>query len=135
MDAEQKHREKLLDAMAPSVSFKPVDYFCRLKASSSYTYASQGYGACTYARGALLPWKDHLERLGFETHIRTVNARRGTGRFAVDHADFELWANCKPWMFDAACRLLSLAEGVASLKSRAINPLVYNPFLPDSCRL
>ena len=133
---EKKDREKLLETFAPHVEMKPdKGRMCRLKTSSSCTYASQGYGAMKYAKGILEPLLDMLVAHGFEAYIRQTNYHRGTGRFAVDHCDYELWANCPPWMFDAACRQLSLADAVASMKRRCINPLVYNPFLPESCRL
>jgi len=133
--AEKERRERLLNLMAPTVEMKPEDCMHRVKTTTSLSYGSQGYGAQAYARGALEPIMDHMKRLGFVAEIRRTNFRRGTGQFAIDHADFELWVNCPPWMFDAAYRRLSLKDAVASMKARCINPLVYNPFLPDSCRL
>jgi len=139
LDAElgnlQIRRENLLDVLAPEVEFKPDGCMHRLKIASSHTYSSQGYGAKKYARGELLPLVDRLEVLGFTAHVRTVNERHSASLFSVDHADFELWADCEPWMFDAMVRTLSLTDAVASMKQRALNPLVYNPFLPGSCRL
>jgi hypothetical protein len=131
LEEEKERREKLLEAMAPQVAMKPDDAMHRVKTSSSYTYSTQGYGAMKYARGVLEPIADHLERLGFEVYIRQVNFRRGTGSFATDHADYELWASCPPWMFDAAYRRLTLDDAVASMKRRCLNPRVYNPFLPE----
>jgi len=133
--AEEIRHGKLLQRMAPHVEMRPDTCWHLLKTSHSDSYRSQGYGALMYGRGVLEPLLDMLERLGFDTHIRQVNFQRGTGMFAIDHANYELWANCPPWMFDAAYRCLSLYDAVASMKRRCINPLVYNPFLPDECRL
>lgn len=135
VDREKENREKLLTAMAEGVVFEPVECMHRVKFSSSYGYSSQGYGAMRYAKGVLEPHADHLRGLGFEVHIREVNYQPGTGQFACPSADYELWANCPPWMFDAASRRLTLGAAVDSWKARQINPLVYNPFLPDWARL
>ncbi len=132
---DQDRRWKLLEKLAPHVKMDPDACWHRLRTSHSGTYGSQGYGAMKYAEGILVPLVDMLERRGFECHIRQINYQRGTGMFAIDHADYELWANCQPWMFDAAHRCLSLSDSVESLKRRGINPLVYNPFLPEEYRL
>jgi hypothetical protein len=136
VEAEKKVREGLLDTMARSVGMVP-DQTCsyRLQTVSSGTYGSQGYGAMKYARGALEPLLDMLEGHGFTARILAVNCHRGTGQFGIDHCDYALWANCPPWMFDAANRCLSLHDWADSLKRRCVNPLVYNPFLPDFCQL
>jgi len=136
VEAGKDRQEKLLTHMAPGIELKPdLDFMQVLETSSSYTYGSQGYGAMKYAKGFLEPLLDMLVAHGFDAHIRQTNYGRGKGMFAIDHCDYELWANCPKWMFDAAHRCLSLADAVASMKRRCINPLVYNPFLPDSCRL
>jgi len=134
---EQDRREKLLKKLAPWVATKPDPMvFYRLKTSTSLSYATQGYGAMKYAKGSLEPLRDMLVALGFTVYISRVGYHRGTGMFAIDHADYVLWANCPPWMFDAAHRCLSLDDSVASLKRRCINPLVYHPMgLPEWARL
>ena len=136
VDAGQDHREKYLKRLASQVEMKPEPNVMHyLATASSYCYGSQGYGAMKYARGNLEPFLDMLVAHGFDAHIRQTNYRRGAGMFAIDHCNYELWANCPEWMFDAARRCLTLGDAVSSMKRRGINPLVYNPFLPDSCRL
>jgi hypothetical protein len=136
VEREKTEREKYLDFAAGKIGMEPdPNAMHRLQGSTSLSYGSQGYGAMKYARGVLEPLLDMLEGHGFDAHIQSTNHRRGTGTFAIDHCDYELWANCPDWMFDAAHRGLSLADAVASMKRRCINPLVYNPFLPDDCRL
>jgi hypothetical protein len=136
LDDADERREQLFSELAPMVHMEPCAASHRLQTSSSYTYSTQGWGAMKYAKGVLVPLEDHLKRLGFEVHIRQVNHKRiGSGSFSTDHCEWELWANCEPWMFDAAERLLTLDEAVASWKSRSINFLVYNPFLADSYSL
>lgn len=130
---EKDNRERLLDAAAGYVTFEPVECMHRLKTSSSYS--TQGYGAMTYAKGALEPYADHLRGLGFTVHIRETNQQPPQGQWGCASADYELWADCPPWMFDAARRTLTLGSAINSMKHRCINPLVYNPFLPDWCRL
>jgi hypothetical protein len=135
LEVEKCNRETLLNKTAERVEMIPDDAMHRLKVSMSYSYGSQGYGAMKYARGALEPYFDMLARHGFEVHIRQANYHRETGAFAVDHCDYELWANCALWMFDAAQRCLTLGDAIDSMKRRCVNPLVYNPFLPDWARL
>lgn len=135
IDREEKNRETLLNTLAEHVAFVPEQCMHRVKVSSSYGYSSQGYGAMKYAKGVLEPYADRLAALGFEVYIRQVNYQPGTGQFACPSADYELWVNCPPWMFDAASRLVTMGDAVDSWKRRCINPLVYNPFLPDWARL
>jgi len=135
VDAEEQRRESLLGKYCEKVTHKPLKYFNRLKVVSSYGYSSQGYGAIKYAEGTLFPLKDRLESLGYETHVSKSNIVRSSGTFSVDHCDCVLWGNCEPWAFDAAKRSLTLSEMIESFKSRQLNPLVYNPSLPDWCRL
>jgi hypothetical protein len=136
VDQERKERDGYLDFASDKIKMEPNPNAMNwLKTSSSCSYGSQGYGAMKYAKGVLEPLLDMLLAHGFEAHIRQTNHHRGMGAFAIDHCEYELWANCPPWMFDAAHRCLSLADSIASLKRRCINPLVYNPFLPDECRL
>ena len=98
MQAEELRREKLLETMAPSVKMEPnPGVFYRLQTATSLSYGSQGYGAMKYAKGSLEPLGDMLVVLGFQAHISQGNFHRGRGTFTVDHADYELWANCPPW--------------------------------------
>lgn len=135
IDHEKENRERILAAAAEYVVFEPAQCMHRVKTSSSYSYSSQGYGAMRYAKGALEPYADHLRGLAFDVHIREVNYRPAQGPWGCSSADYELWANCEPWMFDAAARTLTMGAAVASMKARSINPLVYNPFLGDWARL
>lgn len=135
IEREEAYRDVLLNTAAERVVFKPVDCMHRLQVSYSTGWATQGYGACTYAKGSLEPYADRLRRLGFTVHIRETNYQPARGLCGCPHADYELWANCPPWMYDAAKRTLTLGDAIKSMKSRQINPLVYNPFLPDWCRL
>ncbi len=131
IDREKENRETLLNAAAKDVVFEPVECMHRLRVSYSASYSSQGYGDCTYAKGALEPYADHLRGLGFEVYIRETNYRPAEGQWGCASADYELWANCEPWMFDAACRTLTVGAAVDSMKARLLNPLVYDPILPD----
>lgn len=133
LQAEQARRKTLLGIMADGVEPKHDNCMHRVSTSSSHTYGPQG--AMGYAKGELEPWLDMLEAMGFDCHIRQVGYRRGKGMFACDSADYELWANCPEWMFDALSRGLSLDTAIDSMKRRAINPLVYHPFLGDRGRL
>lgn len=135
INQEKENHQKILYKLAPLVKAEPEQCMHMLKSSSSHGYSSQGYGATTYAKGVLVPYQDRLESLGFEVHIREVNYQPGRGTFGCTSATYELWANCPAWMFDAISRCLSMEDAVASWKRRAINPLVYNPYLGDWARL
>ena len=135
IDQETKNRERLLDASAKDVVFEPVQCMHRVKVSYSSGYSSQGYGNCTYAKGELESYADHLRGLGFAVYIRETNYRPAEGQWGCSSCDYELWADCPPWMFDAASRTLTMGAAVASMKTRCIDPMVYDPILPDWARL
>jgi hypothetical protein len=134
LKAEQARRKTLLAMMADGIEPKHDNCMHRVSTSSSYTYNSQGYGAMGYAKGELEPWLDMLEAMGFDCHIREVNYKPPQGMFGCGSADYELWANCPEWMFDALSRGLSLDTAIDSMKRRGRNPLVYNPFLGERGR-
>lgn len=134
---DQDRKERLLQELYPKVRHCPIDQFNLLKTSSSYSYATQGYGAMKYAEGVLSPLMDFLPTLGYSVHLRKVRCEQVSAghSMSIDHATFELWANCELWAYDAAKRSLKLPAIIQSLKDRQINPLVYHPGLPDWCRL
>ena len=139
LDAKQKQlrdtRDEKLSTLCKGVEFEPTSDIQKLDSSSTSTYRSQGYGMHKYAEGALKPMKDALDRKGFTTEIRwkllfkSDNSKWSTG----DTGDYELWANCPPWMYDALERVTTMQDWLDTYKKDAgLNPLVYNPFLPLS---
>ncbi|MHC4296455.1 MAG: hypothetical protein ACYS7Y_04070 [Planctomycetota bacterium] len=132
---EKANHQKILNKLATKVEMKPEPCMHRVRVSSSYAYASVGFGACKYGEGVLVPYVDHLEAMGVECHIRQVNYVPGHGFGGCPSANYELWVNVPPWQFDAASRTLKMEDAVASWKKRQINPLVYNPFFGDWARL
>ncbi|MHC4297974.1 MAG: hypothetical protein ACYS7Y_11775 [Planctomycetota bacterium] len=136
LEREKETKEKLLRQMAPQVAMVPdTDAWHHVASRSSGSFSSQGYGAMKYAKGDLEVMQDMLRSRGFDSYIRMRNYRKGTGIFAIDHCDYELWANCPKWMYDAATRTYPMSAAVESMKARCLNPFVYNPFLPEECRL
>ena len=61
---------------------------------------------------------------------------KGEGRWNTgDTGDYELWANCLPWMYDAIERLTTYQEVLVSRRKFGVNNLVYNPFLSEAAAL
>lgn len=125
-----------LNALAEHVT--PVLEACwyRVKACSTSTYSTQGMGAASYAKATLLPLEAKLKLLGAETHIHYRERKFDksgcppyAGYRSDSIGDYELWANCPPWMADAFNRTITLSEASRAW-GRTVNPLVFNPFLP-----
>lgn len=130
----KENREKQLNELAKNVQFIPQQEMVLLQTSSDSSYSTQGYGARAYARGVLEPMAEKLKSLGFTVEIRykTVWTNpNGQHSCFREGGDFQLWANCPDWMYDALKRVISLQEIVATLKKSRLNPLVYYPFLPQ----
>lgn len=138
LDAEverlTKERDDKLNTLAETVDFLPQEAICKVDSCSTNTYRSQGYGMHTYAKGFILPMEDKLKKMGFEAEIRFAKLEDGErGMYNCgDYGDYELWANCPPWMYDAATRVATMQESLDYWKAHYVDALVYNPFLPNS---
>lgn len=133
--AMEEARDNRLDELAEQIEPVKLEAMHRLKTSNTSMYRSQGYGMGKYTRGVLLPYSEKLKELGYDECIRFVQAEwyKPGGMFDCGPCgDYELWANCEPWMFDVIERTLRLDFSLKVLKQNCINPLVYNPFLPDT---
>lgn len=108
----------------------------------SGSWHTQGFGAHKYAKGSLLPPKIVLEFLGFRTDIRlgasyTIDqliSYYGHTR-KLTYSMYQLWADCDLMVYDIATRYYITPEScdpVPAMRSMALNPKVYYPFLKDS---
>jgi len=89
LEAEEDQQDQLLNKLAPKVELKPhktMYQVGQVSAKGTPIMASVAY---------LSPIKTMLEEHGFETHVRLVSNQ------------YELWANCPPWMVDAIDRMAS----------------------------
>jgi len=120
-----------LDKLAHTVLFiRDPCVMNRVKVSCSSTFSSQGYGAHTYAKGALLPLKATLDKLGFTTHIRAVVITRGRTAIIGDPyvvTDYELWADAPHWMVCAAKYKQTITEAANLLAKERLHPQVIYP--------
>ena len=113
----RKARKALMLDLLGELDFTPdPECWHRVQVSSAYGYGSQTQPEL-YAKGSLYPLMDQLHRLGFETHLRFANNNH------------ELWANCPPWLADAADRKTTIIDAIRSWKGRSVNPHVYWPLL------
>jgi len=100
------------------------------KSSSTFDYHSQGYGAKSYARGALQSSLQHLASLGLDTEVKWISS--GFDRWGIESGTYELWvrgdstdveiAKWKPGM--------TLKQTIKAMEEAGVNPRVYFPFLP-----
>lgn len=120
LEGLRKARKALMADLLDEVEFKPdPECWYRVQVSSAYGFSTQTQPEM-YAKGSLYPLMDQLHRLGFETHLRYAKSQH------------ELWANCPPWLADAADRKTTIIEALRSLKGRNVNPHVLWPMLPHS---
>lgn len=86
LETEEARQDTLLNTLAPKVELKPHGTMYRVgqvSVEGTPIMASVAY---------LAPIKAMLEEHGFETHVRLTGDQ------------YELWANCPPWMVDAVDR-------------------------------
>jgi hypothetical protein len=89
LEAEEDRQDKLLNKLAPRVELKPHETMYQVGQVSVDAPRPPNTDSMAY----LSPIKEMLEGHGFETYIRL-----GFGN------QYELWANCPPWMVDAIDR-------------------------------
>lgn len=131
-DAKKRRADTLLE-LAGSVTFTPTGPMVELRSSWTSSYETQGYGKHSYAKGALAAMEAALKARGFSTEIRYEQTHDGgRGMFSTGAGgEYTLCANCPEWMFDALSCVVTLEDVIAAQKAAGVNPLVYNPFLPD----
>lgn len=132
-DAKERRKDALLE-LAGSVTFAPSGPMVELRSAWTSSYETQGYGKHSYARGSLAAMEVALKMRGFSVAINYEQTYDGgRGPFSTGPGgEYKLCANCPEWMFDALSCVVTLKEVVAAQKAAGVNPLVYNPFLPDS---
>ena len=89
LEAEESRQDQLLDQLAPKVELKPHETMYQVGGFSVDVPRPPHLDAMAY----LSPIKEMLEEYGFDTHVRLVDN------------EYELWANCPPWMVDAIDRV------------------------------
>lgn len=119
-----KELEKSFEALSQDYQFPKDngDSWEIYASSHTFTYATQGLGADSYARNALCTAKAHCEAWGLETKT-TFDKEAGAYRLWIkgDEVDVAILKN-KPEM--------SLAETVQALWKSGVNPRVIFPLLP-----
>jgi len=88
LEAEEDRRDQLLNQLALKVELKPHAAMYWVSRVSVYPERPSFMDSMKY----LSPIKEMLEEHGFETHVRSTEKQ------------YELWANCPPWMVDAIDR-------------------------------
>jgi len=88
LEAEEDRQDKLLNVLAPKVELKPHETMYQVGRVSVDVPRPPNVASMAY----LSPIKEMLEEHGFETYIRLAGHQ------------YELWANCPPWMVDAIDR-------------------------------
>lgn len=132
----EDERTTKLNELADAVILGKHTEMVKLDSSNTSSFRSQGYGMHKYAKGVLIPMQEKLNALGYTTEIRFKLWFKGEGRWNCgDTGDYELWANCLPWMYDAIERRTTYQEVLLSRKKFGVNNLVYNPFLSEAAAL
>jgi len=89
LEAEEDRQDQLLNKLAPKVELKPHATMYQVGKVSANVPRPPTMEAVEYLTPVMLM----LEERGFETYIRLAGNQ------------YELWANCPPWMVDAIDRV------------------------------
>jgi hypothetical protein len=116
-----------------------VDGWYRVDTIYSSTYASQGFGAVNYAKGAAERLADAFRAQNIPVEVREAKRAtnpggrgwRGEQLPSTESCEFQVWAQCDhdkaQWALN---QKTDFVEVVRLCWKRGVNPRVYYPFLP-----
>jgi hypothetical protein len=126
---ENKRLREFMLANVPT-EFPTSTYSNLIKTESANSYRSQGWGACRYALAPIKYYQSILEKAGIPTEIKTVNIQDIRDSFGghggMHYEDYELWAKCEKWVFEAAfMRFANINDWEKSDYKNGVNSRVY----------
>jgi hypothetical protein len=133
LDITIKQLEDELTSLCDNYKFPDDmgDTWSLYRSSSTYIYATQAWGAKSYARGALQSSLQHLVSLGLDTEVKWIS-NGCDPHWGIESGTYELWvrgdstdveiAKWKPGM--------TLEQTIKAMEKIGVNPRVYYPFLP-----
>ena len=137
--AKEETLQREIEKTCENAVIPTTERLYKHETTSASTYWSQGFGACSYARGSAESTLNHAKDYGLKGEIREVNSHMVKSGYphmnlpSVRSADYEVWLNTTKEGFKILQnKKQSVLEWAIQCWRRGVNPKVYNPFLPDS---
>lgn len=122
---------KELEMLLPDIKMISAAEYHTLRRDDGINWHTQGFGANTYAAGALENYAVVLRENGFDAR---VDEEKGECSRAhnIQYMRYALVANCEPWQFSVLRSRILLTRWLELCRINRLNPWVYDPFLPHT---